>query len=167
MINVDMALGVIALCFVSNWGMRKGRQEKVEADKRAANAQADYRRQGYDKEHNVREERKLKAEKERWLEWTVEREHRKEEQAERREAQEEERRIKSKATQERYCNLSGDNWTVRRLRPHHQRTSRQKSQSLQRVWRHVRTHFVVVGKIIDVYRDRMAEQTRHDRVASI
>ncbi|WP_276118313.1 hypothetical protein [Pararhizobium qamdonense] len=51
-------------------------------DAAVASSQAMWRRDGFDEEHNAREERKLKAEKERWREWTVERERQKEEQAE-------------------------------------------------------------------------------------
>jgi NADH:ubiquinone oxidoreductase subunit 6 (subunit J) len=33
MINVDVAVGIIALCFVFTWGMRKGIKEKAEAER--------------------------------------------------------------------------------------------------------------------------------------
>lgn len=82
-VSFSIVIAVVVACFTFNAGLKRGRKEKAVVEARDASAQAMWRRQGYDEEHNAKEERKLAAEKERWHDWTVERELRKEEQAER------------------------------------------------------------------------------------
>lgn len=62
--------------------MKRGTHHRRLTDPAIASVHEMHGRRGFDEDYNAREERKLKAQKKLWCQWTVERERRKEEQAE-------------------------------------------------------------------------------------
>lgn len=81
--NLDIATVIMIAGFVFLIAFKRGAHHRRLTDAAVASSHEMWRRQGFDEDYNAREERKLKAQKELWWEWTVEREQRKEEQAER------------------------------------------------------------------------------------
>jgi hypothetical protein len=81
--SLDIATVVMIAGFVFLIAFKRGAHHRRVSDAAVAQSLETYRFYGCDDEFNAKEERKLKADKDRWYEWTVERELRKEEQAER------------------------------------------------------------------------------------